>query len=154
MQCGSTEKLQFDHVDWRTKEFTIAPNWAMKDRIAFEAELAKCQLLCTECHDAKTKLDKSEMEPPEFAHGTTYAWMKRKCECVPCGSAKRAWNDARNAKRRNNGGRGTYKLPAEHGTIKRYRRGCKCSDCKAANVRSAQEYKAVKELREAAKEQI
>lgn len=149
VNCGSDNQLQFDHVDWRGKDFNVAQNWAMKDRVAFEAELGKCQLLCSSCHDEKTRVDKSEMDRPEFTHGTVYAWMKRKCECVPCIASKAKWNADRNAKRRkpegDTSGRGRYKTgPAEHGSYRRYKQGCKCLDCKAANAKKAAEANAKK----------
>lgn len=150
VNCGSVESLQFDHIDWRTKNFAIAQNWAMKDRVAFDAELAKCQLLCSDCHDEKTKQDKSEMDRPDFTHGTLYGWMKRKCECSPCVASKTKWNADRNAKRRkpvgDTTGRGRYNTgPAEHGTYRRYKQGCKCDDCRVANNRKVAEQKAKKE---------
>lgn len=152
VHCGATERLQFDHVDWRTKYFSIATNWAMKDRNAFELELLKCQLLCSPCHDTKTESDKQEMGLTGYTHGTVYAWMKCKCECKVCDAAKQKWNEERRVKRRSNEGRGAYNLPAEHGTTKRYKRGCKCDECKAANSRAVQGYKEAKRLRESVPE--
>jgi len=55
VQCGGEEELHFDHRDPRTREHKIADmvstlttGEAMKD------ELAKCQLLCRECHTRKS----------------------------------------------------------------------------------------------------
>lgn len=42
---------------------------------------------------------KGKFEPVN--HGTMYGWMKRKCTCDICETAKRKWYDERNAKRRN-----------------------------------------------------
>lgn len=153
VRCGSDNQLQFDHVDWRTKKFTIATCWSMKDREVFALELTKCQLLCSECHTAKTKIDNSEMDRPEFTHGTVYAWMKRKCDCEVCSAAKILWNNARNERRRGNGPdaliRGKYQTgPADHGTYRRYKQGCKCAECKSANARKVQEQKAAKSFKE------
>jgi hypothetical protein len=153
MQCDASDQLEFDHVDWRTKDFTIASNWAMKDRAKFDLELLKCQLLCSTCHEEKTQVDKQEMGLVGFTHGTVYAWMKVKCECDICVGAKMAWHQERNAKRRKTGeetsGRGRYQTgPAEHGTARRYKQGCKCDDCKAANSRKVKEAKAMKASQE------
>ena len=140
--CGSSDSLEFDHVDWRTKVFTITTNWYIKDRVLFESELAKCQLLCASCHKVKTAKDLVEQRQEDvFTHGTLYGWMKRKCECDTCASAKRDWYDARNEKRRGTSGVsiGPYKQPAEHGTSRMYKRGCKCDACKAANAAKARE---------------
>lgn len=35
-----------------------------------------------------------------WRHGTQYGWMKKKCACSLCSTAKRLWHDKRNAKRR------------------------------------------------------
>lgn len=149
VQCDATDQLEFDHVDWRTKEFTIASNWAMRDRTKFELELLKCQLLCSHCHEQKTQIDKQEMGLVGFTHGNLYAWMKMKCECEACAIAKKEWHKKRNADRRkkadDTSGRGRYQTgPAEHGTARRYKQGCKCDDCKAANSRKVKEAKASK----------
>jgi len=51
--CGTTENLQFDHIDKRDSSFKIANNVCMAwDKLTAEAD--KCQLLCKECHQVKT----------------------------------------------------------------------------------------------------
>jgi 5-methylcytosine-specific restriction endonuclease McrA len=52
-QCCSTNKLEFDHIDIRTKEFTISDSLGISEK-RLQAELAKCQLLCDPCHQTKT----------------------------------------------------------------------------------------------------
>jgi 5-methylcytosine-specific restriction endonuclease McrA len=49
VQCGTTENLQFHHIDPSTKETSIgkASSWS---ETRFQAELIKCELLCDECH--------------------------------------------------------------------------------------------------------
>ncbi len=54
VECGSTELLQFDHINPLEKSFTITSNFHRKD---LDEELAKCQLLCWDCHMEKTKND-------------------------------------------------------------------------------------------------
>ena len=49
--CGSTEDLQFDHIDPKTKSFHITPQNSFKKN---EPEMKKCQLLCFPCHLNKT----------------------------------------------------------------------------------------------------
>lgn len=51
--CGSTEELEFDHVDRLTKKFSIARKWKLP-LSELRPELDKCQLLCRPCHLAKT----------------------------------------------------------------------------------------------------
>ncbi len=57
-KCGSTDKLQFDHIDPASKHARIAKMWTAS-KAKFEAELAKCQLLCEKCHREKTFSDGS-----------------------------------------------------------------------------------------------
>jgi hypothetical protein len=102
VECGVTENLHIDHVDPATKSFAIRASMSMK-RPEVMAELDKCQLLCRPHHEEKTA-----REHTGFTHGTMYAWMKMKCSCEVCAPVKRAYNDARNAKRRT-GKRGPYK---------------------------------------------
>src|ERR1700722_14236875 len=51
VQCGATEELEFDHIDpaikWKHRIWSYS--WK---RIT--EELAKCQLLCADCHAKKT----------------------------------------------------------------------------------------------------
>ena len=99
--CGTTEDLQFDHIDPEDKSFDIKGRLTLSDEV--KAELDKCQLLCGPHHR-----EKSAREQSGFEHGTTYAWMKKKCDCAVCYAAKRIWHDDRNAQRRT-GKRGPYK---------------------------------------------
>ena len=49
--CGSWDNLELDHIDPQTKVSHRIWSWAKSRR---NAELAKCQVLCTKCHDLKT----------------------------------------------------------------------------------------------------
>lgn len=53
--CGSTHALEFDHIDPVAKLFTIARKLAGVSDARLQEELAKCQLLCFDCHLVKTK---------------------------------------------------------------------------------------------------
>jgi len=54
VKCGSTERLEFDHIDRTTKKYTIAGRVTLNfDNL--KEELNKCQLLCVDCHKIKTK---------------------------------------------------------------------------------------------------
>lgn len=55
--CASTDQLEFDHVDKTTKNFTIASRLTIAED-ALTLELDKCQLLCKDCHNKKSKLEK------------------------------------------------------------------------------------------------
>ena len=54
VKCGTTKHLQFDHINPLEKSFCISANFHRKD---LNEELAKCQLLCWDCHMEKTKND-------------------------------------------------------------------------------------------------
>jgi 5-methylcytosine-specific restriction endonuclease McrA len=54
VRCGSVEKLRLDHIDAKTKVRRMDHaiwSWSLERR---EAEIAKCQVLCEECHKLKT----------------------------------------------------------------------------------------------------
>ena len=56
--CGTTENLQFDHIDRTTKNKKFKSiqgslNRKLEDLIA---EVDKCQLLCRECHITKSRV--------------------------------------------------------------------------------------------------
>jgi 5-methylcytosine-specific restriction endonuclease McrA len=56
VECGSTENLEVDHIDPSTKKYRPAALWGMAvDNPSRVAELAKCQILCRDCHKAKTR---------------------------------------------------------------------------------------------------
>lgn len=50
--CGEKriECLDFHHKDRKTKSFNIGLNWDSVSRERLEAEVAKCQVLCANCH--------------------------------------------------------------------------------------------------------
>lgn len=54
--CGSTDALEFDHVDPATKEYGVAKILASGSAEKVKKELAKCVLRCHPCHRAKTVL--------------------------------------------------------------------------------------------------
>lgn len=80
-KCGSSDRLELDHLDPGQKEEHRIWSWS-DDRRA--AELAKCRVLCRDCH---VKRHADERRKP-LRHGTANAYKKRGCRCVGC----RAWN--------------------------------------------------------------
>lgn len=144
VECGSKARLEFDHIDPALKSFDIKNNMTLSNE-RVRAELDKCQLLCRDCHIEKTR---NENLSKGFTHGTRYAWLKVHCDCEICATAKRTWYDDRNAKRRAEysrmerkpGGRGIYNMsPAQCGEVKKYKQGCRCTECKAANATAERE---------------
>lgn len=59
VSCGSTKRLEFDHIDPSTKLFNIS-ECAGRPMQVFLDEVAKCQLLCSSCHTDKSILDRPE----------------------------------------------------------------------------------------------
>lgn len=57
--CGTTENLDFDHVDPSTKIFNVARQAGDVSEKRFWAEVSKCQLLCRPHHIDKCKMDGS-----------------------------------------------------------------------------------------------
>lgn len=60
VRCGSTERLELDHVDPLQKTTHCVWSWSQKRR---DEELAKCQVLCHDCHFAKTASELPFMGP-------------------------------------------------------------------------------------------
>lgn len=76
VQCGTSENLEFDHIDRSTKSFEVTTGWTRKLSLFME-ELTKCQLLCAEHHLDKTRKERG------VSHGGG-VWGKNKCPCDPC----------------------------------------------------------------------
>jgi len=78
--CGTTQSLEVDHIDPEQKVSHRIWTWAIPRR---DAELAKCQILCTEHHKEKTKAQR-----PIPEHGTISRYGKHhKCRCDLCRKA-------------------------------------------------------------------
>ena len=87
-KCGSTENLEFDHINPEDKKDVIA-NLLVKSKERLLDELKKCQLLCTNCHYEKTLKDLNH-EDAKLIHGTISSI--RYCKCEICKKAKREYN--------------------------------------------------------------
>lgn len=74
--CGATKNLELDHINPADKTSHKIWSWAKKRR---EAEIAKCQVLCTECHKAKTYEQRSHKA--QHGRGGMY---KKGCRCFLC----------------------------------------------------------------------
>jgi len=90
IQCGSTESLEFDHIDPSTKLMDISQAVTYSTRV-FEAELAKCQLLCASHHQQKT-LQQNGMTLARGTHGTLSALRYCRPPCDACRAAKADYN--------------------------------------------------------------
>ena len=74
--CGTTQNLEFDHIDPKTKSIELGKLLNVSQAIR-DAELLKCQLLCKQHHLAKSR------EEAGVAHGEGKSG-KRNCPCTPC----------------------------------------------------------------------
>jgi hypothetical protein len=54
VKCGSAEDLEIDHIDPSQKVTHRIWSWRKERR---DVELAKCQIICKECHKRKTAID-------------------------------------------------------------------------------------------------
>jgi hypothetical protein len=84
VRCGSTEALEFDHVDPATKSFEISKGGLKASRARFLAEVAKCQLLCRTHHRQKSAAERA------VEHGSGVSG-RRNCYCEKCKPLKRAY---------------------------------------------------------------
>lgn len=80
--AASNEDLQVDHKDRSQKLSHKVWSWSEERR---NEELAKCQILCAECHKKKTYSQDFEC----YVHGTQDMYSHRGCRCEPCTSAHR-----------------------------------------------------------------
>lgn len=82
--CGTTNSLEFDHVDPSEKNFHIARRLQNAKIEELQAELELCQLLCHDCHEEKNRKDNGEAK-----HGSLAMYSHYKCRCPDC---KEVWN--------------------------------------------------------------
>jgi 5-methylcytosine-specific restriction endonuclease McrA len=83
VRCGSKENLQVDHKDPTKKVDHKVWSWS---KVRREAELAKCQVLCIECHKKKSAIEAARPTP----HGTDAGYTRNKCRCADCRAAHSA----------------------------------------------------------------
>jgi len=57
-KCGSTDRLELDHIDRTQKKTHAIWSWTKAKR---EEEQKKCQILCHDCHRAKTSHEMREL---------------------------------------------------------------------------------------------
>ena len=81
IDCGSSSKLEFDHVIPADKSFEIATSLERKLETIL-TELQKCQLLCRVCHTKKTHLDNGHGLGGE--HGLPGTYSNYGCRCELC----------------------------------------------------------------------
>lgn len=75
VQCGAKDQLEFNHIDPTTKVSHRIWGWC-KEKL--EAELAKCEILCRDCHIKHHR---------PLDHGVSM--YRYGCRCDVCKQAKR-----------------------------------------------------------------
>lgn len=93
VKCGSNHRLELDHIDPSLKESHNIWSWSQKRR---DEEIAKCQILCHDCHSEKTIAYNSR----PYTHGSHEKGYSRGCRCKPCTDAHRQYNHNHRLKRR------------------------------------------------------
>lgn len=108
--CGATSDLDIDHVDPGSKVSHRVWSWRKELR---EAELAKCQILCSRHHQEKTNADNGF----GLRHGTVSGYGYYKCRCRPCtDAAVQRVSDNRRKRRKECSG---VAQQVEHASVKR-----------------------------------
>lgn len=91
--CGSKERLECDHIDPELKVSHRIWSWGTDRRAA---ELAKCQVLCHECHRIKTFGERVGT----LVHGTASGYETHRCRCDKCREWRNSYNRAWRALRK------------------------------------------------------
>lgn len=91
--CGSSEMLEFDHIDPEDKSFSIMAHWGRPiDELI--PELAKCRTLCHSCHKETASYGR-----PTVEHGGGLSG-KKNCKCDLCKARKAEYMRTYSARRR------------------------------------------------------
>lgn len=80
VKCGSSERLEIDHIDRTKREYCVSQHWQRPKILAIE--LPKCQLLCHTCHLKKTKTERF------LARKHSLGTYRLGCRCDRCKTAK------------------------------------------------------------------
>ena len=89
VRCGSKEKLQFDHVDFKSKKWGFAKRIHTASTEDVAKEIGKAQLLCDECHRLKTTLERGQSPA---AHGSITMYTHYRCRCAKCREVANAYS--------------------------------------------------------------
>ena len=92
VRCGRAEELEVHHRDRTTKVTHRVWSWS---RVRREAELAKCEVLCRQCHREETT---AQLAKP-IVHGTDDGYKNHGCRCAACRAAHTMWKREYNARR-------------------------------------------------------
>lgn len=132
--CGSRDNLEFDHIDASQKKYNIGKILSTHSKQKVEEEMARCQLLCKECHLEKT-IREEDIYIVDHGEGLT---GKKSCYCSLCGPLKSAYNKRYKPEPK----RSRSKNPLRHGERAMYtgKHKCRCDLCKQAQRDYMREY--------------
>lgn len=92
--CGGTSNLELDHIDPTKKIDHVIWSWSESRR---NAELVKCQILCSKCHRSKSVKEMPKtMGVTPYSHGTYSMYNTHGCRCKECVK----WSKSDNRRRR------------------------------------------------------
>ena len=133
--CGTTDRLEFDHIDPATKVLTIstaiAKHWSWERMLV---ELAKCQLLCHDHHVEKSRAEARS----KVTHGKYHAAYHLRCGCAACAEFRATYVPPRRAPTNRQLPPGEFKHGTRAGYLKERREGLDpCAECRAANSAAA-----------------
>jgi len=122
--CGTTDNLEFHHIDPSTKDFNLGNSWTKSwDRIL--AELEKCYLICYNCH----------RKEHESSHGTWARYTNHSCRCPECTDAMRQWYRKRKGKKWREKNLKTHDLHIDVGREQSYlKKSKKDAESSSANI--------------------
>lgn len=126
--CDKKTHLEVDHIDHTKKTHRISAVWGWSEKREAErqAELAKCQVLCNQCHFNKSQVERRIDNPirhgsnkryhmgcrcdiciavviPNIKHGKLHSYTYLKCRCKLCRKANSTYSKSwtkKNCKRR------------------------------------------------------
>lgn len=85
--CGSTDRLEFDHIDRKKKKFNLSGKGLDKPWYEILEEFEKCQLLCRKHHRQKTiregETGGGHNKILNPTHGSAHNWNSG-CRCEEC----------------------------------------------------------------------
>lgn len=87
VECGSIDNLEFDHVDPKTKKYTITDTICLYSKRRLIEEIKKCQLLCHDCHKKKSDADQTTRQ-----HGDHAMYRRGGCRCELCVEGNREYH--------------------------------------------------------------
>ncbi len=87
VRCGIADRLEVHHRDPAEKVTHSVWSWSEARRLA---ELAKCEVLCYNCHKVESSLQRAQQVAAN-EHGTLARYKTNKCRCTACCEANAAY---------------------------------------------------------------